>query len=82
MSKTALKEVERFKVGFANDHTGATHKYLIVDETISGKYVVRQFIIIETSRRKRFLASALIEIKDKKEVTNIHFETLEGERIQ
>ena len=81
MSETALKEVERFKVGFANDYTGATHKYLIVDETISGKYVVRQFIIIETSRRKRFLASALIEIKDKKEVTDIHYETLEGERI-
>ena len=81
MSETALEEVERFKVGFANDHTGATHKYLIVDETISGRYVVRGFFVMQGLWGKSYLAETEFELKGKSEVTNIHFETLEGERI-
>ena len=78
---TELKEVERFKVGFANDWVGATHKYLIVDETFKGKYVVRRFCCSASTRGERFLAGTLLEIKDKSEVTDIHEETLEGERV-
>ena len=82
MSETALKEVERFKVGFANDWVGATHKYLILDETISGaNYVIRQFVILYDSRGEKYLASTALEMKDKSKVTDIHYETLEGERI-
>ena len=79
--RTRLKEVERFKVGYCNDWTGATHKYLIVDETISGRYVVRQFVEHHDRWGRGFLAGSSLEIKDKSEVTDIHEETLEGERV-
>ena len=81
MTETALREVERFKVGFANDWTGALHKYLIVDRTLSGRYVVKRFSVLFDRERGRFLASTPIEIKDKSEITGIHYETLEGEII-
>ena len=80
MTNTGLREVERFKVGFADDWTGATHKYLILDETIN-KYRVRHFMVMHDAQNMAYLASTPIEIKDKSEVTDIHYETLEGERI-
>ena len=79
---TELKEVERFKVGFANDHTGATHKYLIIDRTLSGRYVVKRFVIMQGYWGANYLDSTPIEIKEKNEITDIHYETLEGERIK
>ena len=78
---TELKEVERFKVGFANDWTGATHKYLILDETKSGKYRVSLFIVSLDTKGEKFWNWQPVEIKDKSEITDIHEETLEGERI-
>lgn len=81
MMETALKEVERFKVGYANDWTGATHKYLILDETKDGKYRVRLFVVLTDIDGQPYLAETSIRVKDKSEVTDIHDETLEGERI-
>ena len=79
--ETAQKEVERFKVGFASDHTGATHKYHILTETNNDKYVVRPFIVMRSVWNEKYLATTPFEMKDKSEVTDIHYETLEGERI-
>ena len=82
MMETALKEVERFKVGYAFDLTGATHKYLILNEIKdTNKYTVRHFMVMHNAMDEAYLVGTPIEIKDKSEVTDIHYETLEGERI-
>ena len=82
MVETQLKEVERFKVGFASDLTGATHKYLILNEIKdSNKYTVRHFLSLFDVWKGRYLADTPIEIKSKNLITDIHYETLEGIEI-
>lgn len=63
------------KVGYASDWTkGSTVKYEIIDETISGKYVVRVAQVkMKDVRNNDYLATALLGLflRDKSEFSNI-----------
>jgi len=63
------------KVGYGNDWTGAsTRKYQIIDETISGKYILKQMPIeMINIHGEKYLAEPLtgLILRDKNEIFNI-----------
>ena len=63
------------KVGFGQDWVGAsTRQYQIIDETISGKYVLKQMPIEMTNiHGEKYLAEPLtgLILRDKNEIFNI-----------
>lgn len=55
----------KIRVGYADDGiTGATIKYRIIDQTISGRYLVMRYNKLTREDGTSFLASYEIEIKD------------------
>ncbi len=69
---------DKVKVGYAQDWMGqSTQKRMIIDETISGKYVCEQMPITMTRQDgTKYLASSTTGfiLKDKSEFTDIHEE--------
>lgn len=68
--------VKTFQVGYGEDWTGATRKYLIKGQTLDGRYKVTPFDIITRLDGSQYLAEERARLLIVSKLVEIHEESI------